>query len=155
MATAEQQARAKVYRDAAIEHITVARELYETGRYVLANYVAGLAVECMLRAYRYRIDPNFDARHDVERLFKLAKFNDLVPAADIGALSAALGDVLAYWSNDHRFLSLAALQKRWADRGLYRGIKGSVVKELVRRTLNAAERIVATGAARWKSSFKN
>lgn len=155
MATEEQKARAKVYRDAAIEHISVARELYENGRLVLANYVAGLSVECMLRAYRHMIDPTFDSRHDVGRLYRLAEFNDVAPVSDVGSFSAALGVVILYWSNDHRFLSYAGLRKRWSNRGWYRGIEGDFVKELVRRTLNAAEQIVGTGAGRWKSSFKS
>jgi hypothetical protein len=99
MATDEQRARAVIYRNAAIEHVTVARELYANGRWVLANYVAGLAVECMLRAYRHMMDPSFDSRHDMERLSKLANFMDIVPAHDVGALIAAMGCVISYWSN--------------------------------------------------------
>lgn len=153
MATAEQKARAKIYRDAAGEHVTVGQELYDNGHYVLATYVSGLAVECMLRAYRHMIDPEFDARHEVGRLFKLARFADAVPIRDQEAVGAALGTVMVLWSNSHRFLTLAALRKQWADSGFYRRIKGDFVKDLVRRIINAAELIVAVGEARWTSSF--
>jgi hypothetical protein len=155
MATAQQKAQAAVYRDAAVEHVTVARELYDADRLLLANYVSGLAVECILRAYRLRIDPAFDARHDVLELYKLAQFADVVPEKDTESISAALGDVIALWGNDHRFLTTAVLRKRWTQRQLYRGIHGDFVKELVRRLVNAANRIVTIGVARWKSSFQN
>jgi hypothetical protein len=154
MATAEQKTRAEVYRDAAVEHVGVAIELYGASRFVLANYVAGLSAECMFRAYRHMIDPEFDSRHELGKLYQLAGFGDVVPSNRIEDVTAALGDVVACWSNDHRFLSLAALRKRWAKQKLFTRIKGDFVKEVVRRTVNAASLLVSIGEARWKSSFK-
>ena len=34
---------AEIYRDAAQEHIALAKELHDGGRYVMAHYLAGLA----------------------------------------------------------------------------------------------------------------
>jgi hypothetical protein len=155
MASDEQKASAIVYRDVAVEHVTVASELYEAGRYVLANYVAGLAVECIFRAYRHMIDPEFDSRHDVEKLYRLARFADVVSESSMEEMSAALGDVVTLWSNDHRFLSEAGLRKRWTKSRLYKGIKGDFVKERVRQLVNSASSIVSVGAAKWKTSFKS
>ena len=155
MATAEQTNRAETYRDAATEHVTVARELYDSDRLVLANYVAGLAVECMLRAYRLKIDPEFDSRHDIDKLYKLARFADVIPSSEVEEVGAALGDVIALWSNENRFLSYAALRRRWTKRKLYKGIRGDFVKERVRRLVNAASQIVTTGAVRWNSSTES
>src|SRR5438876_11495942 len=129
MATAEQASRAETYRDAAAEHITVAGELYDSGRFLHANYLAGLSVECVLRAYRVMIDPEFDSRHEIDKLYKLAKFADVVPPRQAEEIGASLGDVLALWSNDHRFLSQGALRKRWTKHKLYEGIKGDFLKE--------------------------
>jgi hypothetical protein len=154
MATGEQIFAAETYRDAAIEHLTVANDLYGLDRFVLANYVAGLGVECILRAYRHMLDPEFDSRHALGRLYNLAKFDDVVPAGKEEVVGAALGDVINLWSNDHRFLSEAALRKRWSKRKLYEGIKGDFVKEQVRRLVNSANQIVSIGAARWKTSCK-
>ncbi len=155
MATEEQAARARTYRDAGAEHITVARELYDSGRFVLANYAAGLAVECVLRAYRVMIDPEFDSRHDLDKLYSLAKFADVVPSQRVEEVTAALGDVVNLWSNDHRFLTEVALRKRWTKRKLYEGIRGDFVKERTRQLVNSASTIVNLGVARWKSSFKD
>ncbi len=33
-------------------------------------YCGGLAVECILRAFRWRKDPSFEGRHDLEELFE-------------------------------------------------------------------------------------
>lgn len=147
--------RSITYRDAASEHVTVARELYDAERFVQANYLAGLAVECMLRAYRVRIDPEFDSRHDVDRLYKLAKFADIIPFHQVEEVTALLDEVIDLWSNDHRYLSTAALRRRWTKRRLYERVKGDFVKELTRRLVESASRIVAIGVARWKTSFRN
>jgi hypothetical protein len=155
MATSAQAAQAQTYYDAAVEHVTVAEELYESGRFVLASYVAGLATECMLRAFRHRIDPEFDARHDIDRLYKLAKFADVVPSTSADKLGAALETVIRLWSNDHRFLGAEALRRRWLKQKMHVGVKGDFLKERTRQLVNAADTIVTMGAARWVHLSKN
>lgn len=155
MPTAEQKAIAETYRDAAIQHATVARELYDLSRFAESNYIAGLAVECMLRGYRVMNDPEFDSRHDLGQLFRLARFGDVIPSNDVVRATAALEQVVALWSNDHRFLDDAALRKRWVRRRLYEGLKGDFLKERVRQLVNASGTIVSIGAVRWKTYFKS
>ncbi len=56
------------YYRAALERMSQAQNLYRqgAGNYALAMYAAGLAVECMLRAFILRRGPaEFQARHDV------------------------------------------------------------------------------------------
>jgi HEPN domain-containing protein len=140
---------AETYRAAAKEHVTAARVLYDNGHFALAHYVAGLAVECILRAYRARVDGEFDSRHDLKRLSDLAKFAQVVPQRREEAIGVAFAVVLAQWSNEHRFRSVAALRKYLTRLGLYRGVKGDFVKECTRRIVNAASEIVALGVTRW------
>jgi hypothetical protein len=60
--------RAEDYRRASEERVTAAGALRRAQRYTLGRYVAGVAAECMLRAY-HRANAAFDERHDViERL---------------------------------------------------------------------------------------
>jgi hypothetical protein len=101
------------------------------------------------------IDPEFDARHDMDQLFRLARFGDVIPSQDIIRVTAALEQVVALWSNDHRFLDDAALRRRWTKRRLYAGVKGDFLKERVRQLVHASNVIVTAGAARWKTYFKN
>ncbi|MGD0769162.1 MAG: hypothetical protein ABSB42_13330 [Tepidisphaeraceae bacterium] len=159
MTGGERKAQAELYRDAATERAVCARELYDGGWYVDANYLAGVAVECMLRAYRVMIDPEFDSRHDIGKLCKMAKFTDVVPPTDNDKVNAALGEVVALWSNNHRYLPSYALKDQWIKRNLHRHgrhwIKGDFVKEQTRRLINAAFFIVSVGEAQWKTSFEN
>jgi hypothetical protein len=58
------------YFQTAAQRMRQAHLLFEDGAsYALAIYVGGLAVECLLRAYKTRRDASFDQRHDLLRLF--------------------------------------------------------------------------------------
>ncbi len=138
---------AEIYRDAAQEHKTLAVELHEAGRYVMAHYVAGLAVECILRAYRYRFDPAFDARHDLKALYAASRFGNTVPPEDEEGISEVFAEVVRRWSNSHRFRSERALHDYLRQAGL--GHKGKFVRESSRRIVSAAIRIVEQGVRHW------
>jgi len=139
----------EVYKAAATEHLPVAAELYESGRYVLAAYVSGLAVESMFRAYRVSIDAEFNARHDLNELSVQARFRTIVPESKYFLYSEWLTIVAARWSSTHRYRSYQAMT-RWLKRlKLDRGIRGDPVKENARRLVNAATGIVSLGVEQW------
>jgi HEPN domain-containing protein len=58
------------YVDAAQERLTDARVLYEKARYSFALYAAGVAVESLLRAYIFRLEPRLEAAHNLELLLE-------------------------------------------------------------------------------------
>ena len=98
--------RAEVYKAAADEHIVVAAELYNSGRYVLSCYVSGLSVECLLRAYRQVVNAEFDANHDLRLLSKTCGWFDYIPRRSEIPVTEAIDDLRAIWENAHRFRSL-------------------------------------------------
>ena len=140
---------AEDYRGAAAEHITIAGQLYRHGYYVLLFYVSGLAVECMLRAYKVRIDPQFDERHELRRLS--TSFLNHLEEPERSKLNAAVDYVWRLWRNDHRFCSRAKLWRFLKSGNYDRGIRGDALKENARRLLVAASRIIEVGNNRWKS----
>src|SRR5438045_3904702 len=101
---------AEVYRDAAKEHVVVAAALYSQGSFVLAAYVAGLSVECILRAYRLRISREFDSRHDLQALYEQSRFQRNFPFGRAGDFSAMMGMITTHWSNTHRYRSERSLR---------------------------------------------
>lgn len=141
---------AKLYLAAGVERAGVLESLHDADEYVLAVYAAGLAVECVLRAYRVRVDPEFSSRHDLWELAAEARFADLVPGL-AEKYAADLGAVAVRWSNNHRFRTAAALLKYLKRAGLDRRVKGDVLKENSRRIVNAALDLVTLGARLWKS----
>src|SRR4030081_1166965 len=57
---------------AGVERMSQAQHLYREGDgyYALAMYIAGLAVECLLRAYLVKRQRQFESRHDLLLWFK-------------------------------------------------------------------------------------
>ena len=144
--------RPEIYKQAAAEHVATAATLYEAEQYVLSSYVSGLAVECILRAYRVLHDPEFFARHDLWELSRVSKWRDHVASRDLPVASAALEIVYRRWSNSHRYQCLASYRRFLQRLGLHAGIKGDFVKEQSRLAVRAAERFVEIGVRSWPTS---
>src|SRR5689334_3990123 len=94
------------YYRAALERIKQAEYLYREGNsYALAMYVAGVAVECILRAFRARKAPVFESRHDLLLLF-----------AESGMVSVGEEKLKAAgWSEGEIANHVKALQKAVTD----------------------------------------
>ena len=117
----------------------------------LSHYLAGVSVECMLRAYRSRLDIEFDSRHDLYELARAARFDEIVPQRKTAEYNAALVEVAQRWFNNLRYCSDAALLQFLRKARLDRRVKGDILKESSRRIVNSAEIIVALGVAKWNS----
>ena len=141
---------AEVYRAAAAERLAMLETLYKTGLYTLALYMAGVAVECIFRAYRCKIDPSFDSRHDLYELAKAANFQQLFLPGEIGDYEMARFEIAGRWSNNHRYRSDAAVRAFLRRSRLNRGIKGDYLKQNTRRAIDAAYFLVTVGLKKWK-----
>jgi len=144
----------QAYREASLGHIYVAQNLLEQNQFLVASYLAGLSVECMLRAYAYRVDSAFNARHKLDEWYKKSHFDAVVPEDRQKDIGAALSLVVSQWNNSQQYYSLELLKSSWKSAELDRGIKGDFVKELTRRLVNAALEIVTLGEAQWKNWLK-
>jgi hypothetical protein len=140
---------ADVYKVAGVERAGALQALYDAGQYVLAIYVAGVAVESMLRAYRVKVDPAFSSRHDLYELANEARFVEHVPAGARENYAADLTAVALRWANNHRYRSESALRKRLKAANLDRRVKGDFLKENARLAVNASLNLVTLGERRW------
>ena len=139
------------YYRAAQDHAEDAQLLYDEGRYVIAHYVAGLAVECMLRAYAVRNGAMFDGRHDLNKWFELARFDEVITEPRLETVSFAYNVVFIQWNSAQRYYSDVLLRALFRNTRLDRGIRGDAVKELTRRIVEAALLVVGEGTAQWKN----
>ena len=146
----------ETYREAAMEHIASASDLWHAGSYVLANYVSGLAVECMLRAYATRLHPQqWDkSDHSLVSWYKEARFDLIVPDSKRQIIGTSIGEVRTNWENRQRYSSSSLLRAEFKHKKLDRGISGDFVKEITKNTLDAASEIAFLGDAQWKNSQK-
>ena len=141
---------AEIYLAAAQERAPEAKRLYDLRRYVLAHYVAGVAVECLLRAYRFRRNPEFDSRHDLYNLYFASGLQAVLKPEESYKAYAALVVTSFRWANDFRYRSEPDLRRHLKRIGADRGIKGDFVKENARRIVQAASALVTIGVTAWK-----
>jgi hypothetical protein len=138
--------------------------LYEEGAsFALAIYVGGVAVECLLRAFKGRRDPTFDDKHNLLRLFassgmlrvdrgKLRTIGWSEEEIDrhLRALQAAANEIFPVWANNYRYASEERLRSHLKRVTGYRKIKGDYLKELTRAFLNSVQRFLDKGVVLWR-----
>lgn len=163
------QFRAEEYYRAGLERMEQAEKLYQDGNaYALAIYCGGLAVECLLRAFRWTEDATFEGRHDLEELLKasrLLKINedfirrrresdDAVQNAEL-ELRKALNKVTILWHNNLRFASESSLKAYLKRLGRLRGVKGDPLKTNARELIEAGRLVINRGAMLWISKRRS
>ncbi|HBI41530.1 MAG TPA: hypothetical protein DDY78_01570 [Planctomycetales bacterium] len=169
----------KDYYEAASDRMDQADLLYslaaeycqglEDRRYAWVVYSAGLAVECMLRAYIRRVTNKFSSRHDLSRLFVESRLDTRVvehlgkQGYDAGSpvvverltrLYAAAGVVARIWRNNYRFASDGVLIRDFLDRKVVRardnkGAKAQVLRKQAHLLLLGAGTIIKAGKEAW------
>jgi HEPN domain-containing protein len=160
--------RAEEYFRAAIERMDQARTLYKRGdSYAYAMYSSGLAVECLLRAFRWEKEPSFEGRHDLYDLLKASNFLGVYQShmrrqgmseerieEYSETLRAALNVVIAVWHNSLRFASETSARAFLNRINRVKGIKGNALKKNALDLVNAAQTVVSRGVALWTSKKK-
>ncbi len=152
------------YFQASIERMRQAEELYFTrDNYALTMYVAGVAVESMLRAFMLKKSRKFSSRHDVWALFKESSMLDLNPdtlkAKGLSEeesetyateLEAAVSIVATHWHNNYRYASEVRVRAHLKHMKLYQKVKGDLLKANALKLLSAAQVVINKGLVSWR-----
>jgi HEPN domain-containing protein len=156
---------AEHYFLASAERLSQAQHLYREGKgqYALAMYAAGLAVECLLRAYMVKRKSEFESRHDLLLLFKESGILDVDPdklkAKGLDdeqirihqqVLRSSVNEVFILWRNNYRFASEARLLAYLKQLKLYQRVKGDLLKAKAYDLLQAAQRFIEKGVFQWQ-----
>ena len=163
------QFRAEQYYRASLERMDQAWKIYHYGMaYALAMYCGGLAVECLLRAFRWTQDPSFEGRHDLSELLKssrLLRFDEEYlrqrGASDQRILDFALeikgsmNEVITLWHNNLRFASEERLKTFLIGIQRHKGVKGDPLKKNALDLLEAAQTVINRGTILWKSEKRS
>lgn len=156
---------AEEYRGAAYERYEAAVSAFSGKQYSMAHYLAGIAVECMLRAYQNRRDKQFSSKHNLYNLARESRFLDLLPP-ERADLRGIFEEMSLRWHNDHRYYPERKLRSYLHDTGFsmlahYRvgagersTIRGDLLKQNASRMIDLASLIVELGERKWKSSNK-
>jgi hypothetical protein len=152
------------YFQTAVQRMRQARYLYQEGTsFALAIYVGGVAVECLLRAFKGLRDPVFDERHDLLRLFaasgilhvdrnklRAKQWTDAKIDDHLKTLRVAVNEVVELWANDYRFASEERLRSHLNKITSYKKIRGDYLKEQARRFLSSAQTFFDKGVMLWQ-----
>jgi HEPN domain-containing protein len=150
---------AEDYRRAALDRMVAAQRLFDGEDYVLASYVAGVAVECLLLAYLRKLNKHRDDRHDIRQLAMRSEFIEQFrrnPELQ-DQMAGYLADLAKRWNNDHRYRSVYSFERYLNAKELYRTAEGGFVKgdNLLRTQtkllVEAAYQLVRRGDERWTS----
>jgi hypothetical protein len=154
------------YYQASVERMIQAWGLYKAGTaYSLTMYCGGLAVESLLRAFRWTEDASFEGRHDLSDLLKASrllkiddehmrrkgKSDEAIQQSGIG-LRAAMNEVIVLWHNNLRFASEASLRAVLNKLNRLKGVKGDPLKKNALDLLNAAQTVMDRGVTLWTSN---
>ncbi len=145
-----------------------ANHLYSEGQsFALAMYCGGLAVECLLRAFRFAEDDSFEGRHDLIALLRASRFlrvNEVYSLAkgvsrqeleQVGLELPAINEVASLSRNNLRFASETSLKAYLNRIERVRGIKGNPLKKNTLELLDAAQTVIDRGVAIWTSGEKS
>jgi hypothetical protein len=149
---------AEHYFRASLERTNQAKELYKHGQsYALAMYCGGLAVECLLRAFRWQEDSTFEGRHDLSDLLKasgLLKIEEKIRESAL-KIQVAMNQIVILWHNNLRFASEARLGAFLKQKRMFQGVKGDPLKKNALDLIEAAQTVVNRGAVLWTSGKKS
>ena len=138
------------YRDAAADRLNESHVAYTNGHYVLAVYLAGVAVECVFRASAQKAGVGFDSKHDLPKWLKASQFAEVANERQARAVASHVVELWRRWKNKYRYADAIAYRRalRKLDPSLIDGIKGDPVKENARRALDAASGILTRALRR-------
>jgi len=136
---------------AAQEHLSASRLLHEAALYFLAHYVAGAAVECILRAYARQAEDTFTGRHDLSQLAEQGSFFSLARGEKQIGYNAKLNEVNLRWRSNQRYMTESQLLSYLNGTRLDWRVRGDRLKYNSKRMYNLAEDIVGLGVLKWKN----
>jgi len=137
---------------ASIERKEAAWTALEKRDHVLAIYLAGLSVECVLQAIALLDNPTHDARHDLPKWLARCR-TSLQKTIMSREVRENWNLIVRLWRNDLRYLSsegMLGYVRQFRD--LVRGVRGgpdAIMNKVAFDFLNAVSRVHTLGVAKW------
>ncbi|MCK4340567.1 MAG: HEPN domain-containing protein [Phycisphaerae bacterium] len=142
------------YREAALLRLEEARRLYDQQLWVGATYLAGRAVESILRSLLALKARPHESGHDLARHLAQVQHAGRLKDNELNRLRDDVNEIAVVWHNNLRFagegafIALLKTMKRDRRIGDMR-VKGDPAKANAKYTRDATERIVHIGEAIW------
>jgi len=151
-----------IYFVAAQEHVTTANLLLQQTppQWVMASYIAGVAVECMMHAYRLRAGADDTAKHNLQLHAEIGGFYDGMGRKEREAVASLMSVVVARWQNNHRYRSEKAMRAFIVSKRLFTvqgqtTTRGDALAYNAEILVEAATALVTIGVKQWVNLSKN
>jgi hypothetical protein len=118
---------------------------------IFSVYTAGVSIECMFRAYITKYTKEFDAKHDLEKLYTKSLLGSKFDTKQKEELTIAVKKANQIWSNDMRYASEKRMKRLIAHKNVKAGLID--VNKYIERHFNeifeATDLIIAKGQEKW------
>ena len=154
MAESSLTKRPEMLYEASLEYVDALVELHRDRRGLLAAYVSGLAVECVLQPIALHHGATDDAKHDLRNW--LRKCPSVLQRTISETVSTQWSFLNLVWTNRLRYLSRSGLYGHLKALELHRGLKGdqeSIFKVNAKTMVDAARAVHNKGIKTWAKTY--
>lgn len=141
---------AEDFREAAIVRLKEAQLLYENEQWIGSIYLAGRAVECILRSMLWKPDGPMETGHDLPKTLDKIRESRLLNRSEIDGFDELVNEIAIVWRNDLRYTGSNRFKRLLNKSGRDRYIGGQKVmgdasKANALKIKNVAEKTIARG----------
>ena len=140
------------YYSASLSRVIDLEHLLEKKESIIFSiYCAGVATECMLRAYITRYTLEFDSKHDLEKLYEKSQLSSLLNESDKERLSVAIRKMNKIWNNNLRYTSEKRMKRLIAHEMVRTNTKdvNNYVSKFYAEIFEATNLIITKGKEKW------
>ena len=120
---------------------------------IFSIYCAGVAIECMLRAYITKYTLEFDSKHDLEKLYEKSQIASKLSNNEKEQLSTAIKRVNKFWNNNLRYTSEKRIKRVIAHEIIRKHTNSKDISNYIKNVysdiFNATELIITKGKEKW------
>ncbi|MBC5772625.1 hypothetical protein H8S95_01005 [Pontibacter sp. KCTC 32443] len=122
-----------------------------TSSAIFSVYTAGVSIECMFRAYITKYTKEFDAKHDLEKLFIKSLLGSKFDIKQKEQLTIAVKKANQIWANDMRYASEKRMKRLIAHKNIRAGLHdvNKYIERYFKEIFEATDLIIAKGHEKW------
>ncbi len=118
---------------------------------IFSTYCAGVSIECMFRAYITKYTKEFDAKHNLEKLFEKSLLGSNLSENEKEKLTIAVKKANKIWNNDLRYVSEKRMKRKIAHENVKANFKdvNKYLEKYKSDIFKSTELIIKTGILKW------
>lgn len=118
---------------------------------IFAIYCAGVSIECMFRAYITKYTKEFDAKHNLEKLYEKSLLASKLETNERIKVTIAVKKANDIWNNDLRYVSEKRMKRKIAHKNVKTGFKNvnKYLDNFYSDIFDSTDIIIQKGTDKW------